>query len=161
MSQRYRTATGTHLPRGTVSNNLVTIKLMSRVLPLRPLVHQAARYGAHLSPSLPVPARHQTHLDSITSLITFPIYFTPFGSFPRRYCFCVMSVRCSCFLFCIMLCSFIKTLTPWTWFPTLSAHRYIHGQVLARFGSYISLSLWGVCPLKNKLYVSIFLKVPF
>ena len=31
---------------------------------------------------------HETNLDSITCLITFPIYITPFGSFPRRYCFC-------------------------------------------------------------------------
>ncbi|XP_052320329.1 tetraspanin-5-like isoform X4 [Oncorhynchus keta] len=55
-----------------------------------------------------------TYLDSITSLITFPIYVTPFGSFPRHYCFCfcVMSVCFPCFLFCIMLCLFIKTLTP-------------------------------------------------
>ena len=47
-----------------------SIGLLSRVLPLWPLGHQAARYGAHLSPSLRAPARHQTHLDSITSLYT-------------------------------------------------------------------------------------------
>jgi hypothetical protein len=52
--------------------------VLSRVLPLRPLGHQAARYGAHLSPSLRAPAHRQTHLDSITSLITFPIYVTSF-----------------------------------------------------------------------------------
>ena len=50
------------------------------VLPLRPRGHQAARYGAHLSPSLRAPARHQTHLDSITSLITFPKYTVEIGS---------------------------------------------------------------------------------
>jgi hypothetical protein len=63
---------------------------MSPVLPPRALGHQAASYGAHLSTSLCAPVR-QTHLASITSLNTFPIYVTPFGSFPRRYCFCVMS----------------------------------------------------------------------
>jgi hypothetical protein len=35
-------------------------------------------------------------------------------------CLCVFRV----FLVCIMLRLFIKTLTPWTCFPTLSAHRY-------------------------------------
>jgi hypothetical protein len=87
------------------------VSRLSRVCPLWPLAQQAARYGAHLSPSLRAPARHQTYLDS-TSLITFPIYVTPFGSFPSRHCFCVsfMSVRCSCFWFCIMLHLFI-TLT--------------------------------------------------
>ena len=38
--------------------------------------------------------------------------------------FCVSSVYCSCLLFCIMLCLFIKTLTPWTCILTLSAHHY-------------------------------------
>ena len=61
------------------------------------LHYQAARCGAHLSPLLRASAR-QTHLNSITSLITFLIYFTPFGFFPRCYCFCFMSVCCLCFL---------------------------------------------------------------
>jgi hypothetical protein len=64
---------------------------------------------SHLSPSLCAPECHQTHLYSTTSLITFPIYVTPLGSFPRRYCFCssVMSVCCLCSLF-LYLCLFIK-----------------------------------------------------
>jgi hypothetical protein len=42
---------------------------------------------------------HQTHLDSITSLITCPIYVTPFGSFHRRYCFCF----CALFVFLVFV----------------------------------------------------------
>ena len=53
-------------------------------VPLRPLGHQAAHYGAHLSPSLRVSAHHQTHLDSIPSLIIFPtchsLWFLPQAS---------------------------------------------------------------------------------
>jgi hypothetical protein len=73
--------------------------VLSPLLPLRPLGHPVAHYPAHLSPSR-APAPHDTHQDSITSLITFPISVTPFGSFPRRYylCSCEMSVHCLCFL---------------------------------------------------------------
>ena len=45
------------------------IEAVSRILPLRPLGHQAADYPAHLPPSSRVPAPHDTHLDSTTSLI--------------------------------------------------------------------------------------------
>jgi hypothetical protein len=78
--------------------------ILSRVLPLQPLGHQAARYGAHVLPLLRAPAHHQTHLDSITSLITFPIYVTPFGSYSRCHCFCFssLSMRCLWFvLYCV------------------------------------------------------------
>jgi hypothetical protein len=47
------------------SLSLCIVKV-SRVRPLRPLGHQAARYGTHLSPLWRAPAHHQTHLDSIT-----------------------------------------------------------------------------------------------
>ena len=62
---------------------------------------RSARYGAHLSPLLSPSAHYDTHLDSITSLITCSIYVTPFGSFPRCHCFCssVMSVRCLGFMY--------------------------------------------------------------
>uniref|UniRef100_A0A4W5KUZ9 Uncharacterized protein n=1 Tax=Hucho hucho TaxID=62062 RepID=A0A4W5KUZ9_9TELE len=88
--------------------------VLSRVLPLRRLGHQAADYCAHLSPSSRASTPHDTHLDSITFLITCPIYVTLFGSFPRRCCFCFsfMSVCCSCFLFCIMFHLFIKYSLP-------------------------------------------------
>jgi hypothetical protein len=68
--------------------------VLSRVLPLRPVGHQAACYGAHLSPSLRTSVHNDTHLDSFTSLITCPLYVTPFGSFPRRHClrFCTLFV---------------------------------------------------------------------
>jgi hypothetical protein len=53
---------------------------VSRILPLRP---QAADYPAHLSPSSSAPAPHDTHLDSITSLIIFPISVTSLGRIPQ------------------------------------------------------------------------------
>ena len=60
---------------------------MSRINPLRR--SRSPYYYAHLSPPLRAPAPHQTHRDSITFLITFPISGTPFDSFLRHYCFCL------------------------------------------------------------------------
>jgi hypothetical protein len=100
---------------------------LSRVLPLQPLGHQAARYGADLSPSLQPPARHQTHLDSITSClptlytVCHSLWFLPQSSLFLNSCLCAN--RGSCFVLCFVY--LIKTLTPWFCFPTLSAHRYI------------------------------------
>jgi hypothetical protein len=52
------------------------------------------------------------------------IYVNPFGSFSSHHCFCFVCVYCSRFLFCIMFCFILFTLTPWTCFSTLSARRY-------------------------------------
>ena len=71
-------------------------RVLSRIHPLWPLGPQTADYDRHLSPSSHAPELIDTHLDSTTSLITCPIYVTAFGSFPRRYCFCFMSMCCSC-----------------------------------------------------------------
>ena len=81
---------------------------LSRVLPLGPLGHQAARYGAHLSLSLRAPAHHQMR-PSPGVIASVPVS-----------CLCIVCVS----YFIYMLCWFIKTLTPWTCFPTLSVHRY-------------------------------------
>ena len=48
-------------------------------------VLEAADYPAHLAPSSRAPAPHDTHLDSITSFIIFPISVTPLGAFLRCY----------------------------------------------------------------------------
>ena len=78
------------------------------------------------------------------------LYVTPFGSVPRRYCLCFsfMSVRWSRFLFCIMLCLFIKTLTPSTCFLTLSAHRYKWPHSLKSMNSFLIHT-----PPPAKLYI--------
>ena len=57
--------------------------VLLRILPLWPLGHQAARYGAHRSPSL-----RTSELSASPGLHHLPdylpyIYVTPFGSFPR------------------------------------------------------------------------------
>ena len=75
----------------TRNHTFFHLLFMSRVLPLWPQGHQAAHYGAHVSPSLRAPTRPQTHL-----------YLTPFGSFPYCFCFSLRSVCCSCFLVCLL-----------------------------------------------------------
>jgi hypothetical protein len=93
---------------------------VSRVPPLWPLGHQAARCGAHLSPSLRAPAHPQTHLNSNTSLITFPISVTPLGSFLKCYWLCfhvgaLFVLRVYCFIY--LLKHSLPELASW-----LSAH---------------------------------------
>ena len=50
-----------------------------------------AHYGAHLSPTLHAPARHQTQPDSMTALITFPMSL-PLVPSPGV----IVSVSCLC-----------------------------------------------------------------
>ena len=66
---------------------------MSRVLPLWPLGHQAAHYGAHLSPSLRAPACCQTHLHSITPLVSLTLVPSP-GVIVSVSCLCFVHVSC-------------------------------------------------------------------
>ncbi|XP_071211566.1 uncharacterized protein [Salvelinus alpinus] len=81
--------------------------------------HQAADYSAHLSPSSSAPAPHDTHLDSVTSLIIFLISVTSLGSFLRCLTVSCRGVFGFCFDCCVYL--IIKTLTPCNCFPSLSA----------------------------------------
>ena len=92
--------------------SIVYCSLLSGILTLCPLGHQAADYPTQLSPSSHAPAPHA---------IIFPISVTPLGSFLRCYwlCFHVGSfVGCGLWGV-VVLC--IKTLIPWICFPTLSA----------------------------------------
>jgi hypothetical protein len=98
--------------------------VLSRVLPLRPLGHQAARYGAHLSPLLRAlwhsPGLH--HFPGYLPYICHSLWFLPQALLFLFLCHvCALLVS----YFVLTLWLFIKTLTTWTCILTLSAHRYI------------------------------------
>ena len=77
----------------------------TRILPLRPLGHQAADYPTHLSPSSRAPAPHDTHLDSITSLNYLPYICRSPWFFPLE----LLALFHFSVLFVFIICLFINT----------------------------------------------------
>ena len=114
-------ATGPLLVLGTVPLVGIVCQLEPRIR-CRVLSRQSHHY-AHLPPSLPAPAPRDTHLDSITFLITSPKSVTPLCSFLNIIVSVPVFYVCALLVFLILFnVPLFMKFTPCTCFPILSIH---------------------------------------